>query len=51
MRVLLPAYGSCGSVDPVAGHAVRVCAPPDRPAAEGWDALVATGVTSAGVWR
>jgi vancomycin aglycone glucosyltransferase len=38
MRVLLPMYGSCGDVEPMAGLAarlrtlgaeVRVCAPPD----------------------
>jgi hypothetical protein len=33
------------------GTRVRVCAPPDRAAAEGCDALVATGVVPAGVWR
>ena len=60
MRVLLSAYGSLGDVEPVVGLAVRlralgaqvrVCAPPDCAAAEGSDALVATGVMPAGVWR
>ncbi len=55
MRVLLSAYGPRGVVDLVVGLAaglgalgtqVRVCA-----AAEGCDALVATGVVPAGVWR
>ena len=59
MRVLLLTYGSRGDVEPMVGLAVqsralgaevRACAPPDF-AAEGRDALVATGVTPAGVWR
>jgi len=33
------------------GTQVRVCAPPECAAAEGCDALVATGVVPAGVWR
>jgi hypothetical protein len=33
------------------GAEVRVCAPPDCAAAEGCDALVATDVVPAGVWR
>ena len=53
MRVLWSAYGSRGGVEPVVGLAVRPralgmqvrgCAPPDSAAAEGCDALVATGV-------
>ena len=60
MRVVLSAYRSCGGVEPVVGLAVRLralgaqvrgCAPPDGAAAEGCDALVPTGVMSAGVWR
>ena len=58
MRVLLSTYGSRGDVEPMVGLAVRlralgaevrVCAPPDCAAAEGCDALVATGVMPAGV--
>lgn len=33
------------------GAEVRVCAPPDCAAAEGGDALAATGVVPAGGWR
>jgi vancomycin aglycone glucosyltransferase len=60
MRVLLSAYGSRGGVEPAVGCAVRlralgaqvrVCAPPDGAAAEGWDAPVATGVMPTGGWR
>jgi hypothetical protein len=51
MRVLLSAYGSRGGVEPVVGLVVRVCAPPECAAAEGCDALVATGVMPIGVWR
>jgi vancomycin aglycone glucosyltransferase len=60
MRVLLSAYGSHGGVEPVVGLAVRLralaaqpeaSAPPDCAAAAGSDALVATGVMPAGVWR
>jgi hypothetical protein len=59
MRVVLPVYGSCG-VEPVVGLAgrlpalgtlVRGCAPPDGAATEACDALVATDVVPAGVWR
>jgi vancomycin aglycone glucosyltransferase len=62
MRVLLSTYGSRGDVEPMVGLAVRfralgaempVCAPPSaadlpRRAAEGCDALAATGVMPAG---
>ena len=47
MRVVLSTYGSRGDVDPMVdsrcscGHSAR----------RGCDALVATGVTPAGVWR
>jgi len=60
MRVLCSVCRSRGGVEPVVGLAVRlpalgtqvrVCAPPDCAAAEGRDALVATGVVPAGVWR
>jgi vancomycin aglycone glucosyltransferase len=60
MRVLLSAYGPRGGVELVVGLALwllalgtqmRVCAPPDCAAAEGRDALVATGVMPTGVWR
>ena len=60
VRVLLSTCGSRGDVEPVValavqlralGAEVRVCAPPDYAAAEGCDALVATGVVPAGVWR
>ncbi len=59
MRVLLSMYGSRGDIEPMVGLAVqlralgaevRVCASRDRAAAEGRDALVATGVTPAGEW-
>ena len=48
MRVLLSTYESRGDVEPMVGLAVQfdtVAA-----AAEGCDALVATGVMPAGVW-
>ena len=60
MRVLLSTYGSRGDVEPSVGLAAElralgtqlwVCAPPDCAAAEGCDALVATGVVPAGGWR
>jgi len=60
MRVRLSAYGSRADVEPLVGLAVRLralgagvraCALPDCAAAEGCDALVATGVMPAGVWR
>ena len=60
MRVLLSTYDSRGGVEPMValavrlrelGAEVRVCAPPDCAAAEGCDALVATGVVPTGVWR
>jgi UDP:flavonoid glycosyltransferase YjiC (YdhE family) len=47
MRVLLSTYGSRGDVEPMVGLAVHLRAL----GAEGCDALVATGVTPAGVWR
>ena len=47
MRGLLPTYGSRGDVEPMVGLAVRLRAL----GAKGCDALVATGVTPAGVWR
>jgi UDP:flavonoid glycosyltransferase YjiC (YdhE family) len=47
MRVLLSTYGSRGDVEPMVGLAVQLRAL----GAEGCDALVATVVTSAGVWR
>jgi UDP:flavonoid glycosyltransferase YjiC (YdhE family) len=47
MRVLLSTYGSRGDVEPMMGLAVQLRAL----GAEGCDALVATGVTPAGVWR
>ena len=47
MRVLLTTYGSRGDVEPMEGLAVQLRAL----GAEGRDALVATGVTPAGVWR
>ncbi len=47
MRVLLTTYKSCGDVEPMVGLAVRLRAL----GAEGCDALVATGVMPAGVWR
>ena len=49
MRVLLSTYGSRGEVEPLAGPAVRLRAL--GAAAEGCDALVATGVMPAGAWR
>jgi UDP:flavonoid glycosyltransferase YjiC (YdhE family) len=47
MRVLLSTYGSRGDVEPMVGLAVQSRAL----GAVGCDALVATGVTPAGVWR
>jgi vancomycin aglycone glucosyltransferase len=47
MRVLLSTYGSRGDVEPMVGLAVRLRAL----GTEGCDALVATGVMPAGVWR
>jgi UDP:flavonoid glycosyltransferase YjiC (YdhE family) len=47
MRVLLSTYGSRGDVDPMVALAVRLRAL----GVDGCDALVATGVTPAGVWR
>ena len=47
MRVLLSAHRSRGDVEPMVGLAVQLRAL----GAEGCDALVATGVTPAGVWR
>ena len=47
MRVLLSTYGSLEDVEPMVGVAVRL----GTLGAEGCDALVATGVTPAGVWR
>ena len=47
MRVLLSTYGSRGAVEPMVGLAVQLGAL----GAEGCDALVATGVAPAGVWR
>ena len=47
MRVSLPTYGSRRDVEPMVGLAVRLRAL----GAKGCDALVATGVTPAGVWR
>jgi vancomycin aglycone glucosyltransferase len=58
MRVVLSTFGSRGDVEPMVGLAVRlrelgvearVCAPSDCAAAEGCDALVATGVVPEGV--
>jgi hypothetical protein len=53
MRVLSSVYWSSGGVEPVLERAVRlrVCAPHDCAAAEGCDALVATGVVPDGEWR
>ena len=47
MRVLLSTYGSRGDIEPLVGLAVQLRAL----GAEGCDALVASGVTPAGVWR
>ena len=47
MRVLLSTCRSRGDVDPLVGLGVQLRAL----GAEGCDALVATGVTPAGVWR
>jgi hypothetical protein len=49
MRVLSWTYRSRGDVDPMVGLAVRLRAL--GAAAEGCDALVATGVMPAGAWR
>jgi vancomycin aglycone glucosyltransferase len=58
--VLWSVYGSRGGVESVVGLAVRlrvlgaqgrVCVPPDCAAAEGCDALIATGVVPVGGWR
>jgi UDP:flavonoid glycosyltransferase YjiC (YdhE family) len=46
MRALLSTYGSRGDVEPMVGLAVQLRAL----GAEGCAALVATGVTPAGVW-
>jgi vancomycin aglycone glucosyltransferase len=62
MRVLLSTCGSRGDAEPMVGRAVQlralgaevpVCAPPDfaELLAQGRDAMVATGVTPAGVRR
>jgi hypothetical protein len=47
MRMLLSPYGSREDVEPMVGLAVQLRAL----GAEGCDALVATGVMPAGVWR
>jgi hypothetical protein len=47
MRVLLSTYASRGGVEPMVGLAVQLRALD----AQGCDALVATAVTPAGVWR
>jgi UDP:flavonoid glycosyltransferase YjiC (YdhE family) len=47
MRVLLSTYGSRGDVEPMAGLARQL----RTLGAEGCDALVATGMAPAGVWR
>ena len=47
MRALLSTYGSRGDVEPMVGLAVQLRAL----GADGCDALVASGVTPAGVWR
>jgi hypothetical protein len=47
MRVLLSTYGSRGGVEPMVGFA----GPSRALGAKGCDALVATGVTPAAVWR
>jgi hypothetical protein len=49
MRVLMSTYGSRGDVEPMVGLAVQLRAL--GAAAEGCDALVATGVTPTGAWR
>jgi hypothetical protein len=46
-RVLLSTYGSREDVEPMAGLALQLL----TLGAEGCDALVATRVTPAGVWR
>lgn len=55
MRVLSSAYGPRGDVEPMAGLAVRLRALGAKfdtvaVAAEGCDALVASGVMPRGVW-
>jgi hypothetical protein len=47
MRVLLSTYRLLEDVEPMVGGAVQLRAH----GAKGCDALVATGVTRAGVWR
>ena len=47
MRVLLSTYGSRGDVEPMMGLAVQL----RTLGAERCDALVATGMVPAGVWR
>jgi hypothetical protein len=47
MRLLLSTYGSCRHVEPMARLAVELRALD----AEGCDALIATGMVPAGVWR
>lgn len=49
MRVSLSTYGSRGDAEPMVGLAVQPRAL--GAAAEGCDALVATGVMPAGAWR
>jgi vancomycin aglycone glucosyltransferase len=55
MRVLLSTYESRGDVEPPVGIAMQLRAlgaeMPAAAAREGRDALVAIGVTPAGVWR
>ncbi len=48
MRVWRPTYGSRGDVEPLVRLALQLRA---LRVAEGCDALVATGVKPAGVWR
>ena len=47
MRVLVSTYGSRRDVEPMVGLAVQL----RTFGAEGCDALVATGMVPAGVWR
>ena len=47
MRVVLSTYGSRADVEPMVGLGVQLRAL----GTEGCDALAATGVTPAGVWR
>ena len=58
--MLFSACDSRGGAEPLAGLAARlraldaevqVCAPPECPAAEGCEALVATGLLAERVWR